>query len=195
MAVVVNPEVFDRAAFNAAEIVRIVEASADAALPGVLSAGDVLVHIDENAPTTRCQVVSLDPITFRVEAGALEQYSSPQNLGESEAATTFARLFLEVDDLRSDTFNGPALGSSLSHAHRIAWDINLFGRCSRLGFEANRPRRRYDFRNRHGFSRPAERSFEQLWAAENLSWLQIVELSDTAVAPMVASRPRLSGPG
>ncbi len=191
MAVVVKPDSFGQVDYDASEIASIAVASAEVACAVALEGSDVVVEIDENAPTSRAEVVSVDPISFHVESGALERYARPRTLGDLESAVTFARLFLEVCDRGSDTFGAPPLNVELSHAHRIAWDTNLFGRASRLGFVAHKPRHRYDFRNRHGFSSPVDRIFTRLWSADHLTWAEIVELSDRAMAPVVASRPKV----
>ncbi len=191
MAVVVKPDSFGQVDFDSSAIAAIAVSSAEATCAEALEGADITVEVDENAQTSRASVASLDPISFQVESGALERYARPRTLGDLESALTFARLFLEVGDRRSESFGAPAVGVELSHAHRIAWDTNLFGRASRLGFVAHRPRHRYDFRNRHGFSPPADRIFTRLWSADHLTWSEIVQLSDAAMAPVVASRPRL----
>ncbi len=190
MAVVVKPEAFDQVEYDATQVAAVAVSSAESACASALD-GDIVVEIDQSAPTSRAEVVSLDPVEFHIESGALERYARPRTLGELESGLTFARLFLEVCDRRSTSFGAPDLRAELSHAHRIAWDTNLFGRASRLGFVAHKPRHRYDFRNRHGFNGPADRIFAQLWASDDLTWSDIVALSDTAVAPVVASRPRV----
>lgn len=192
MAVFVKPESFEQVDFDPSVIARIATVVGERACPGVLSDSDVIVDIDENAPTSRAHVVSLNPITFDIESGALERYSRPRTLGDSEAELTLARLFLEVGDRRSDEFGAPSMETELSHAHRVAWNTNLYGRASRLGYQTHKPRYRYDFRNRHGFSAPVDGIFEQLWSGDDLTFADIVGLSDTAVAPVVASRPRLA---
>jgi len=200
MAIVVKPEVFRQVQYDAAEIARVAAETADVTYRVHPDEGDgdvdltidVTVSVDENAPTSRCHIVSVSPIEFHIESGALERYSHPRTMGDVESALTFARLFLELNDRCSEEFGAPPVDDAVSHAHRVAWDVNLYGRASRLGFKARKPRYRYDFRNRHGFSRPVDQIFEQLWAGDQMTWADITKLSDTAAAPVVASRPKLS---
>jgi hypothetical protein len=179
----VRPAAFTRVVFDAAQIAVLAQRSLEmvAALPDDL---DALVDVDESQATNRVRVESLDPVTLHVDGGALEHYKQPRTLGELESRITFTRLFLEVADRRSTTFGAPPLGADLTHAHRMAWDVNLFGRASRHGLAIHQPRYRYNFRNRHGFSDLADRVFDTLWAADDLTFARIVELSDQAVDPV-----------
>ena len=58
--------------------------------------------------------------------------------------------------------------------------MNLYGRTSRLGLRLHKPRFRYNFRNRHGFTDRADEVFDELWAAGEIPWMRIVQLSDSA---------------
>ena len=56
------------------------------------------------------------------------------------------------------------------------------GRLERLGYRAQRQRRLYHFRNRHGFTDVADAAFERLWTADGLTWADIDRAADGAVA-------------
>lgn len=181
--IVVRPTSFTKVAFEADQITTLAERSLEsvAALPDDL---DVFVDVGEDQATNRVRVASLSPVTLAVDGGAIEHFRSPRTLGDLESRITFTRLFLEVADRLSSSFAAPPLDTELSHANRMAWDVNLFGRTSRHGLRIHQPRYRYNFRNRHGFSDRADRVFDELWAADDLTWPRIVELSDGAVDPV-----------
>ncbi|MEM9565413.1 MAG: hypothetical protein AAGA93_22510 [Actinomycetota bacterium] len=183
--IVVRPETYTKVDFDVEHIATLAQRSLEgvAELPDDL---EVVVDVDEDQATNRVRVAELDPARLEVDGGAIEHYRQPRTLGDLESLITFTRLFLELADRRSSTFGAPAIGSDVTHANRMAWDINLYGRTARHGLRIHQPRYRYNFRNRHGFSDRADRVFDQLWAAEELTWARIVELSDSAVGPVDA---------
>ena len=188
MAISVTPQEYSKVDFDAEEIT----ATATAALARFASldpSTDVAIEVDEDAATNRVKIVSLDPVQFSVESGALENYRIPRTLGPAECELAFTRLFLELGDRRSDEFGAPQLDEVLSHAERMAWDVSLFGRASRMGLRVHQPRHRYNFRNRHGFSDLADRTFERLWSSDDLGWLSIKELSAQALDPVITENP------
>ena len=63
-----------------------------------------------------------------------------------------------------------------------AWDAYSIGRLGRLGYEVNRQRWLYNFRNRHGFTDAGDRTFDALWTADDLTWAELSAASDAAVA-------------
>lgn len=182
--IVVQPETFTKVNFDAALIHTVAQRSLEsvAPLPDDL---DVTIQVEEDQATNRVRIASLSPVELAVDGGALENYKVPRTVGDLEAGISFTRLFLELSDRLSESFAAPELDAELSHAHRMAWNVNLFGRTARHGLRIHKPRYLYNFRNRHGFSDVADRAFEALWAADELTWAQIVELSDGAVDPVV----------
>ncbi len=179
--ITVRPEDYTKVSFDAARIATLAQRSLEgvAELPDDL---DVLVDVDEDQATNRVRIGSVDPVELLVDGGALEYYKQPRTLGDDETLITFTRLFLELADRGSVSFAAPAVDEELSLAHRMAWDVNLFGRTARHGFHLHQPRYRYNFRNRHGFSDRADAIFDTLWAADELTFARIVELSDEAAA-------------
>jgi hypothetical protein len=89
-------------------------------------------------------------------------------------------VFHQVRDRLDPAFGAPALDDKLSLPHRAAWDTYALGRLERLGYEAQRPRRLYHFRNRHGFTDEADATFDKIWSATNLTWERLTVLSDQA---------------
>ncbi|MEM9652520.1 MAG: hypothetical protein AAGA65_10510 [Actinomycetota bacterium] len=182
--ITIEPETFTKVDFDRELIHTVAQRALEsvAPLPDDL---DVAVAVDEDQATNRVKIVSVDPVELAVDGGALENYRQPRTVGDLETNITFIRLFLELSDRLSESFGAPELDAKLSHAHRMAWDVNLFGRVSRHGMRIHQPRYLYNFRNRHGFSDVADRAFDQLWAADELTFAQIVELSDGAVDTVV----------
>ena len=70
------------------------------------------------------------------------------------------RLLLQALDRRDPAFGDPPPDDALSVAHRVAWDVYAVGRLQRLGYRAQRQRRLYAFRNRHGFTDAADAAFD-----------------------------------
>jgi hypothetical protein len=173
------PPTFTKVEYEASQLAELVR-GASALVPALPPDLDVEVRVDEEQATTRATVMSMEPLVFAVDSGALENLKDPRRCGELESTVTFVRLFLEVVDRRSESFGAPELGMPTTQAHKISWEVNLFGRASRLGLRLHSPRFRYDFRNRHGFSDNADQIFDVLWASDDLSFARIVELSARA---------------
>lgn len=177
--VTVEPKVYTNVEFDA-EMLAGLAAEALARVPDVDPGDGVAVNIDEDAATTTFRIASLDPLVLDVDSGAVENLKDPRRVGHEHAAITFTRIFLEVADRRTAGFGAPELGAEVSQAHAVAWDVNLHGRVAALGLRQHKPRYRYNFRNRHGFSDRADEVFDQLWSAGEIPWAKIVELSDSA---------------
>jgi hypothetical protein len=182
--ITVQPLTFTKVDFDAAVLARLAAESLAriVALPEDLV---VEIRIDEDQATSRLAVASLDPVTFDIDGGAIENRRLPRTCGEIESAVAFTRLFLEVADRRSERFGAPRLEAEVTVAHKVAWEVNLYGRTARLGLELHHPRFRYYFRHGHGFSDNADRTFDELWSADDLDWARIVELSDRAIDTVV----------
>ena len=181
--ITVSPTQFTQVEYDAEEIA----AYAAQAVAAVAERTDDLtadtpveLQVDEDEATSRIRVVSLEPIVFAVDGGAIEDYRDPRRLGELETKIVVTRLLLELLDRRSADFGAPDLDTETDRAHRQAWDVNLYGRVARSGLRLHKPRFVYNFRNRHGFTDHADRTFEQLWSADDLTWAAIVDLSDRA---------------
>jgi hypothetical protein len=182
--IVVQPETFTKVDFDAESIRNLAQRALEnvAALPDDL---DVEVNVDQNQATNRVKVTSIDPVVLAVDGGALENYKDPRTIGDLPSRITFTRLFLEVADRESKSFGAPDLDADIAMTHRMAWDVNLYGRTSRHGLHIHQPRYRYNFRNRHGFSDLADGIFEQLWSSDSLTFAEIATLSDSAADAVV----------
>jgi hypothetical protein len=178
MAVVVEPSTFSLVNFDAADIFRIAERLRDeTGLPADL---EIRIEVDERSPTTRVATTSVDPLVITVEGGAFENPKQIRSLSEPNVTDVLGVAFEQAVDRLDPSFGAPAPDAALSLAHRVAWDITAVGRLDRLGHRVQRPRRLYQFRNRHGFSDAADAAFELLWSRRPTTWQELVEISDGA---------------
>jgi hypothetical protein len=180
MTVTVTPESFTMVLFDQPTIVATVERVAG--LIGIPDTEEIRVEIDEAGPIARAELSSIDPIVISAEGGSFEDPRHPRQLSESAVAVTVGRLLLQAMDRRSPAFGDPPPDDGLSLAHRVAWDVYAVGRLERLGFEGQRQRRVYAFRNRVGFTDVADEAFTRLWTGSDLTWADITSISDEALA-------------
>ncbi len=180
MAVTVTPETFTMVLFDQPTIVAEIERVAG--LLGVPADEAITVGVDEAVPVGRAWLTSLDPIGIEVEGGAFEDPRHPRQLSTVAVADVVGRLMFQALDRRDPAFGPVPADDELSLAHRVAWDTYALGRLSRLGFDSQRQRRIYGFRNRHGFTDVADEAFAQLWDGSGLTWADLTRLSDDAAA-------------
>ena len=178
MAVTVTPETFTMVSFDAAEIAAVAERLARQ----IGIDRDIRIEVDETTPLGRARVQSTDPVVLSVESGALEDPKRPRQMGQDDSADVLGRLLLRVRDRLDPAFGDVPGDDELSLPVSVAWDVYCVGRLARLGYRAQRQRRLYHFRNRHGFSDAADAAFERLWTADDLTWADIESISATAAA-------------
>jgi hypothetical protein len=179
LAVTVTPETFTLVKFEAPAIQAVVEQLLERlSLPDI----DVVVEVNEESPLGATAVAALDPITIQADSGALEDPKKPRELSEGGTADALGRLLIEAGDRLDPGFGAPALDEDLALPVLVAWQVHCVGRLCALGYRDQRPRRLYHFRNRHGFTDVADRAFERLWSPEPLTFAQIQQLSDDALA-------------
>ncbi len=173
--ITVTPDTYSKVEYDAAEIVAVVAEVRNriAAIPDDLA---VEVVVDEEEPTTRMRITSLDPLVFAVEGGCLEDTRKPRHFGVEMASVSLAALFIEYLDRANPEFGAPPLGEPSDFAQKIAWSASIHGRVQRLGYRIHRPKHLYNFRNRHGFSDEADRAFDALWSATDPTWADILGL-------------------
>jgi hypothetical protein len=165
----VSPETFTMVNFDGAQIAALVGDVADA----IGLAGPIRIEVDEHTPLGASSLVSLDPITIRVESGALENAKQPRHLSERNVVALSARLLFRAKDRSTPGFADAPAEADLTAAQAVAWDIYSVGRTARLGYASQRTRRLYHFRIRHGFSDATDDVFERLWSGEDLTWADI----------------------
>ncbi len=177
--ITVTPSTFEKVAYDAAEI-EAIAADLCRRIDGVPDDLDVELVIDENEPTTRMAITSLDPAVFSLEGGALENTRRPQSFSAELAANSIARMLFEYADRTDPAFGAPELGEPSDLARRVVWDTYCYGRASRLGIRVYRPKHLYNFRNRLGFSDDADAMFDRLWSASGLTWVDLDAMAPAA---------------
>lgn len=180
--IAVSPQTFTMVTFDAGVIARLAEEVADRI--GLPAALEVQVNVDEGNPLGRTRIDSLQPVTLYVQGGAFENPKVPRTLSEKNVADVLGRMFHRVADRLAPSFAEAPSDDELTMSQQTAWDTYAVGRCERLGYQPQKARRLYHFRNRHGFSDVADTVFERLWSAEGLSWADL----DAACAETASAR-------
>ena len=176
----VTPDTFTMVLFDHGAIVE--AADAVAAAVGLPAGEELRIEVDESNPLARTHLLSVDPLELAVDGGAFEDPRHPRQLDTDSVAVVVGRLVRQALDRRDPAFGEPPPDDALSVPHRVAWDVYALGRLDRLGYPAQRQRRLYNFRNRHGFTDVGDAAFDALWNGEGLTWAEIERLSDDARA-------------
>jgi hypothetical protein len=169
--VTLTPASFSLVLFDAADVKAVIERTADRV--GLGPDEPLRVEVDETISLGRIRVASVDPIHLHVESGALEDTKRLRRFGAEQTERELARVLFKVQDRRSGRFTDAPGDDGLALRESIAWDVYAAGRVARIGIDAQKDRRRYAFRNRHGFSDAVDAEFDRLWSAEGLSWADL----------------------
>ena len=140
------------------------------------------IEVDETTPLGRAWTSSVEPLVLSVESGAFEDPKRPRNLSERSVADVLGRLLFRVGDRLDPSFGEVPADDDLSLPESTAWDAYAVGRLARLGYPAQRQRRLYHFRNRHGFSDVADAAFERLWTGDGFTWADIRAVCEETAA-------------
>ena len=177
MKVTVDPPVFSFVDYDSDRIATV--AAELAALAGLPDDVSVQVVVDEESPFGKTStVVDGRSVMIAVEGGAFEDMHRFRQFSEDNARLVLGRLLFRVADRFSPAFGDPPPDPELTHAEHTAWDVYAVGRYSRkASVDGGLARRRYAFRLRHGFSDAADRAFDRLWAASDLTWADILAIS------------------
>jgi len=171
----VSPSTFTKVEYRLDQIVPVVEEVQSSIGAGTsLAEADIELVIDEDQPTARMSIRSLDPIVFALDSGAFEDTRNPREFGVEIASVTVASLCIEYLDRTSEAFGAPGLGEPTDLADKIAWSVYTHARVARAGYRVHKPKHLYNFRNRHGFSDAADHAFETLWSGKDLDYAQIL---------------------
>lgn len=180
MPVTVTPETFTLVGFDAAEIAALTEELLGKV--GIDADSEVRIEVNERSPLGWAVITSLDPVTLKIESGALEDPKRPRELSVPRAQNMLGRLLLQASDRLDPAFGAPPLDESLDPPAANAWETYCAGRLDSLGYHYfnQRQRRLYHFRNRHGFTDVADQAFEALWSADGLTWDEVRKVSERA---------------
>ena len=176
MTVTVEPEEFRFVAFDSALIRKVAESL-------VTTLGidrPVHIRVDESTPLGRVSAEIGDTIKVTAESGSFEDSKRPRQQSEIATTINLGRILMRVGDRLHGGFTETPADDELTLAQMAAWETYSAGRLSRLGLRINRQRWLYNFRNRHGFTDAADAAFNQLWAAEALTWDELNSISSAA---------------
>lgn len=176
--VTVSPETYNFVEFDGERI----RAVASKLMDEIGIPVDLRIEVDETTPLGRAWMSSLDPLVLSVESGAFEDAKRPRHLSERSVADVVGRLLFRVKDQLDPSFGDVPADDDLTLPESTAWDAYAVGRLARLGYPAQRQRRLYHFRNRHGFSDVADAAFERLWTGEGLTWAEIQAVCEETAA-------------
>lgn len=172
----VTPSTFTKVEYQLDQIVTVAEEVRSRIGAGsALADADIELLIDEDQPTARMSITSLDPIVFALDSGAFEDTRKPREFGVEIASVSLASLLIEYLDRTSEAFGAPGLGEPADLADKVAWSVYTHARVARAGYRIHKPKHLYNFRNRHGFSDAADQAFEVLWAGVDLTYEQILD--------------------
>jgi hypothetical protein len=145
------------------------------ALVGLPDDVRIQVVVDEENPFGKTSmVVDGRSVRIVVEGGAFEDPQRLRQFSEANARLVLGRLLFRVADRLNPAFGDPPPDPELTPAEHTAWDAYAVGRYTRGGgADGGLGRRRYAFRIRHGFSDAADRAFDRLWSASDLTWADI----------------------
>lgn len=178
--VTVSPEKFSFVDYHADVIASVVATLRDRVqLPADLP---IHVEVDETTPLGRAEVTSTDPVVVQVESGAFEHLHKPRQFDPDRATDVLGRIFFRLRDRLDPAFGEPPADEDIPLDLSAAWDVYAVGRLGRTGHPAQRQRRLYQFRLRHGFTDTADATFAEIWDADGLTWADIEKLSARAAS-------------
>ena len=183
-AVQLTPATFSMVYFDHDQIVDVITKLADRL--GFGADEVITIDVNETTPLTRVILASIDPVKITAEGGALEDPKRPRFFAADTANDSIGRALVRALDRRSAGFSDAPPDAELTFPQVAAWDTYLMGRLGRLGYKAQKPRRLYAFRNRHGFTDIADAIFETIWTSDSLTWVELSALSDQALAAKAA---------
>ena len=176
--VTVSPETYNLIEFEADRIRAVASTLADQIGVPV----PVRIEVDETTPLGRAWTSSLEPLVLSGESGAFEDPKRPRQMSERSTADVLGRLLFRVSDRLDPAFGDVPPDDDLSLPESTAWDAYAVGRLARLGHPAQRQRRLYHFRNRHGFSDVADAAFDRLWDGQDLKWADVLAVCEETAA-------------
>jgi len=180
----VRPEKFTLVGYDPGDVRLLVEEAA--ARAGVT---DVVVDVDEGLPlpiTGFTADVADGRGEIWISGGSLENGKVPSTLHPEYAAVELTAAMLRVGDRMRPGFAEAPTDEELTDRDRAAWETWSYGRCARMGLAVREQRSRYAMRLYHGFTDVTDAAFERLWAADDLTWSDLVAIGE----PTAAADPR-----
>ena len=149
--------------FDDAAIKRMAERAADEiGLPADL---EVRVEVDEGRHRCGPGSSRWTRRADRRERSVRGPEATPSPERGPHVADVSGGCFFRAADRLDPGFGDPTVDDDLPLPHLVAWDCYAVARLARLGYLAQRQRRLYHFRNRHGFTDVADAAFDTIWTA------------------------------
>ncbi len=179
----VSPETFTLVNFEASTIAGIAEEVAVAV--GLADDVAVTITVDEAAMLGKAQSrVDDGSVVVEATGAAFESLRKAREFDEVRCRSILGQALLRARDRLDPAFGDPPADDVLPVQLEVAWATTIEGRLHRLGIIAGRPQRRiYHFRVRHGFSDEVDRTFQQLWDGDYLTWPEIEAASAAVCEP------------
>jgi hypothetical protein len=179
--VTVTPETFSYTLFDAPTITALAER-----VVGVVGLDcDVTIEIDDSTPAIVTEIVRFEPdVLLAIAGGAIEHPRRIRQLGHDQVLEVLGRLLFRAADRRSPGFADAPSEDALDVRLHACWEVYAVGRSVRAGLPGAESRRRYQLRNRVGFSDAVDALFDTLWTSDSLTWSDIVTLTARAAAPV-----------
>lgn len=179
--------------YETAAIATLAESLADRV--GVAADVSVSLEVDETLarPLLGSYVDAADnALSIWCSGGNFEDPHYPRRFCESLAEVQLGADLLRGADRLSDGFGDAPGDGEISDRERTAWDTSAHGRLTRLGFDVREQLSRYHYRLAHGFGDGADAVYQRLWAADSLTWAEVVAASaeTEAVDPRPKPKPR-----
>jgi len=179
MTVTVEPSIFKIVKYDADEIAGVAQEMLK--LLGMEST-NLLIDVDETVAMSRVTTTLSDPVHILVMSSAFENLKKPMTFSIDNAKFSLGRGLLRIRDRQSGNFADAPTDEDLSVVESAVWETYCVGRLSRLGLKVHKQRWQYNFRNRHGFKDAVDKHFEKIWEADGLTWSQLSEISQHALA-------------
>ena len=179
MTVTVEPSIFKVVKYDSKEIAGV--ANEMLKLLGMEST-NLMIEVDETVAMSRVTTTTGEPVHILVMSSAFENLKKPMTFSSDNTKFSLGRGLLRVRDRQSGNFADAPTDEDLSIVEAAVWETYCVGRLSRLGLKVHKQRWHYNFRNRHGFNDAADKHFEKIWTSGDLTWSQLSEISQHAIA-------------
>jgi hypothetical protein len=174
--ITVSPETFTFTLFDAPTIRLLAER-----VVGIVGLDcDVRIEVDDATPAILTDLVAWDPaVVLSIAGGALEHSKRVRQLGHDETLEVLGRLLFRAADRRSPAYADAPCEAELDVRAHACWEVHAVGRGVRAGLPGSEPRRRYQLRNRLGFTDAVDATFDRLWLSDSLTWPDIESMAAT----------------
>jgi hypothetical protein len=184
--VTVTPATFELVNFQASDIEAAAHEVAESVGLGDDVSIDILVAEEEMQGRSKATLEG-STITVDVSGGAFESLRKAREFAPDRCRAVLGQALMRARDRLDPAFGDPPADDEIDVYLEAAWSTYIEGRLDRKGILKGRPQRRiYHFRVRHGFNDQIDRTFDQLWNGDGLTWADIEKMSQQARASVPA---------